>query len=128
MTIIYFIFLQIGNKIIQIRLAINHNWMAVSKISINLPASHGIVKALIPKHWEYKAIAVPWNLIGEDFIIWFEADGRNMHRAIVIGIKAISINKYPSFEKLETVKKIKPITRENKHNLNLNGELLFLKI
>ena len=115
-------------KIIQIRLTINHNWKAVSKLSINLPASHGTIKELIPKHWEYKAIAVPWDLTGEDFMIAFEADGKNMHRAIVRGMKDISTNKYPSFKKLETVKNIKPINRENKHNLNLYGEFLFLKI
>ncbi len=61
-------------------------------------------------------------------MIAFEADGKNMHRAIVRGMKDISTNKYPSFKKLETVKKIKPISRENKHNLNLKGEFLFLKI
>ncbi len=126
--IFYLISLAIGIKAIETRQTINHNWKAVSKLSINLPAIHGTVKALIPKHWEYKAIAVPWDLIGEDCIIAFEADGRNMHRAIVRGIKAISINKYPSFKKLETVKKIKPVNRENKHNLNLKGEFLFLKI
>ena len=75
------------------RLTINHNWKAVSKLSINLPAIHGTVKALIPKHWEYNAIAVPWYFIGEDFIIASEADGRNIHREIVRGMKAISINK-----------------------------------
>ena len=60
-----------------------------------MPAIHGTVKALIPKHWEYKAIALPRYLLGEDFIIASEADGRNMHREIVRGKKAISINKYP---------------------------------
>ena len=64
-------------------------------MSINFPAIHGTVNELIPKHWEYRAIAVPWYLIGEDFIIASEADGRNMHREIVRGIKAKSINIYP---------------------------------
>ena len=89
------ILLQIGTKTIQIRLTINHNWKAVSLLSINLPAIQGTVKELIPKHCEYKAIALPWYFIGEDFIIASEADGRNMHMAIVVGMKDISINKYP---------------------------------
>ena len=70
--------------------------MAVSKLSNNLPAIHGTVKELIPKHWEYKAIAVPWCLIGEEFIIESEADGRNIHREIVSGMKDMIINRYPS--------------------------------
>ena len=73
-------------------------------MSINLPAIHGTIKELIPKHWEYKAIAVPWYLIGEEFIIEAEADGRNIHREIVRGINAISINRYPSIKKLESEK------------------------
>ena len=77
----------------QIRPKINHTGKAVSKLSISLPAIHGIFKALMPKHWEYKAIADPWYLIGEEFIIESEADGRNIHRAIVNGMKDISINK-----------------------------------
>ena len=89
------IFLEIGSKNIQIRLIINHNWKAVPELSINLPAIHGTIKELKPKHCEYKAIAEPWYLIGEVFIIASEADGRNMHREIVRGMKAISINKYP---------------------------------
>ena len=93
-----------------------------------MPAIHGTVKALIPKHWEYKAIAVPWYLIGEDFIIDSEADGRNMHREIVRGMKAITIKRYPSSKKLDNDKKIKPISIDIKHNLNLKGEFLFLKI
>ena len=97
-------------------------------MSINFPAIHGIVKELIPKHWEYKAMAEPRYLIGEDFIIASEADGRNIQREIVIGIKAISINRYPSFKKFETDRRINPINSENKHNLNLKGEFLFLKI
>tara|TARA_B100001029_G_C14635926_1_gene221698 strand:- start:190 stop:312 length:123 start_codon:yes stop_codon:yes gene_type:complete len=40
----------------------------------------------MPKHWEYKAMAVPRYLIGDDFIIASEAEGRNMHREIVIGM------------------------------------------
>ena len=64
-------------------------------MSINLPASNGIVKELIPKHWEYKAIDVPLYLTGEDFIIASEADGRKMHKEIVIGMNDISIKKYP---------------------------------
>ena len=64
-------------------------------LSINLPAIHGIVKALIPKHWEYKAIGLPWYLIWEDLMIESEADGKNIHIEIVRGIKDISINKYP---------------------------------
>ena len=97
-------------------------------MSINLPAIQGIVKELIPKHWEYKAIAVPWYLIGEDFINESEADGRNIHREIVRGMKAKSINRYPLSNKLESDKKIKPISRVIKHNLNLKDEFLFLKI
>ena len=97
-------------------------------MSINFPAIHGTVKELIPKHWEYKAIAEPWYLIGEDFIIASEAEGRNIHREIVIGMKAISINRYPLSKKLESDKKIKPMSSDIKHNLNLKGEFLFLKI
>ena len=123
----YLIFLDIGTKARQIRLTINHNWKAVSKLSINLPAIQGIVKELIPKHWEYKAIAVPWYWIGEDFIIESEADGRNIHREIVIGMKAKSINIYPLSNKLESDKKIKAIIRDIKHNLNFKDEFLFLK-
>ena len=124
----YFIFLQKGTKTIQIRLTINHSWKAAPWLSINFPAIHGTVKELIPKHWEYKAIAVPWYLIGEDFIIASDADGRNIHREIVIGIKAISTNKYPLFKKFETDRKINPVNSEIKHNLNLRGEFLFLNI
>ena len=124
----YLIFLDIGTKTTQIRLTINHKWKAVLKLSINLPAIQGIVKELIPKHWEYKAIAVPWYLIGEDFIIESEADGRNMHREIVRGMKAKSINIYPLSNKLESDNKIKPISSDIKHNLNLKDEFLFLKI
>ena len=82
----------------------------------------------MPKHWEYKAMAEPWYLIGEDFIIASDADGRNIHREIVIGMKAKSINKYPAYKKFETDNKINPISNEIKHNLNLKGEFLFLKI
>ena len=121
-------FLDIGTKAKQIRLTINHKWKAVFKLSINLPAIQGIVKELIPKHWEYKAIAEPWYLIGDDFIIESEADGRNMHSENVRGMKAKSINRYPLRNRLESDKKIKPITSDIKHNLNLKDEFLFLKI
>ena len=84
-----------------------------------MPAIHGTVKALIPKHWEYKAIALPRYLLGEDFITASEADGRNMHREIVRGMKAKSINRYPLRNKLESDKRIKPISKDIKHNLNL---------
>ena len=93
--VFYFIYFEIGNKIIQIKPTINHNWNAVAKLSIKLPAIHGIVKALIPKHWEYNAMAEPRYLTGEEFIIAFEAVGRNMHREIVSGMKAKSTKKYP---------------------------------
>ena len=49
-----------------------------------------------------------------------------MHRAIVIGIKAISINKYPLMKKFESDKKTKPINNDVKHNLNLYDDFLFL--
>ena len=111
--------LQIGIKNIHTRLTINHTWNAVLLVSINFPAIHGIIKALTPKHWEYKAIAEPRYLIGEDFIIESEAEGRNIHRAIVIGMKAITINIYPLSKKFEMDKKIKPISNDIKHNLNL---------
>ncbi len=97
-------------------------------MSINFPAIHGTVNELIPKHWEYKAIAEPWYFTGEDFIIASEAEGRNIHREIVSGMKAISINIYPSIKKFESDKKIKPMSSEIKHDLNLKGEFLFLKI
>ena len=73
-------------------LIINHNWIALAWTSINLPAIHGIVKALIPKHWEYKAIADPLFLLGDDLIIKSEAEGRKAHNEIVMGIKAIKTN------------------------------------
>ena len=82
----------------------------------------------MPKHWEYKAITEPWYLIGAEFIIAFEADGRNIHSEIDRGIKDININKYPSSKKFESDKKIKPMSSDIKHNLNLTGESLFLKI
>ena len=110
------------------RLMINHKWKAVSYLSINLPAIKGIVKELIPKHWEYKAIADPRYLIGEDFIIASEADGRNMHNAIVRGMKAISISKYALSKKFETAKRIKPVSNDIKHNINLKDKLFSLKI
>ena len=40
-------------------------------------------------------MAAPRYLIGEDFIIASEAEGRTIHREIVRGLKAIIINKYP---------------------------------
>ena len=48
-----------------------------------------------------------------------EADGRNIHREIVRGMKAITINRYPSDKKVESDNKIKPIRSDLKHNLNL---------
>ena len=121
-------FLDIGIKAKQIRLTISHTGKAVSKLSINLPAIHGTVKALIPKHWEYKAITLPRYLFGEDFIIASEADGRNIHMELVRGMKAIRINRYPKRKKFESDKKIKPISRNIKHNSNLYDEFLFLNI
>ena len=102
--------------------------MAVLLLSISLPAIHGIVKALIPKHWEYKAKAEPWYFLGEDFIIASEADGRNIHRDIVRGMKAISINKYPKTKKFDSDNKVKPNSNDIRHSLNLKDESLFLKI
>ena len=46
----------------------------------------------------------PLYLTGEDFIIASDADGRNIHRENVMGIKATSINKYASYKKFENVK------------------------
>ena len=118
--------LQIGIKNIHTRLIVNHTSNAVLLVSINFPAIHGIIKALTPKHWEYKAIAEPRYLIGEDFIIESEAEGRNIHRAIVIGMKAITINIYPLSKKFEMDKQINPISNDIKHNSNLSDEFLFL--
>ena len=95
-------------------------------MSINFPASNGIVKVLIPKHWEYNAIAEPWYLIGEDFIIASEAEGRNMHREIVRGMKAIIINIYPLSKKFESDKEMKPISNNIKHSLKLKDGFLCL--
>ena len=50
-----------------------------------------------------------------------------MDSAIVSGIKAISISKYPLSKKFESDKKINPISNEIKHNLNLKDESLSLK-
>ena len=97
-------------------------------MSIDFPAIQGMVKALIPKHWEYKAIAEPWYLTGEDLMIESDAEGRNIHTAIVRGIKAISMKMYPFINRFEIDKKIKPISNDIKHNLNLKDELLFLII
>tara|TARA_B100000965_G_C18887072_1_gene454542 strand:+ start:256 stop:432 length:177 start_codon:yes stop_codon:yes gene_type:complete len=58
-------------------------------------------------------------LIGEEFMIASDADGRNMLREIVIGMKAKSTNKYPLYNKFETDNKAKPIINEIKHDLNL---------
>lgn len=66
--------------------------------------------------------------MGAEFIIASEAEGKNIHRDIVSGMKAISINRYPSSKKLESDKKIKPISSDIKHNLNLKDGFLFLKI
>ena len=85
-----------------------------------------MAKALIPKHWEYKAIAEPRYLIGEVFIIASDAEGRKMHKAIVRGIKAKIINRFPLTKKFERDKKMKPISNDIKHNLNLKEESLLL--
>ncbi len=82
----------------------------------------------MPKHWEYIAIAEPWYLIGDDFMIESDAEGKNIHIAIVIGMKAISINKYPLIKKFESDKKINPISKDMMHNLNLKDEFWFLSI
>ena len=73
-------------------------------------------------------MAEPRYLIGEVFMIASEAEGRNMHRPIVRGMKAISIKKYPLSNKFESDRKINPINNDSKHNLNLKYEFLFLKI
>ena len=54
-----------------------------------------------------------------------EAEGRNKHKEIVIGMKAISIIKYPLIKKVERVKRIDPISNDIKHNLNLKDEVFF---
>ena len=48
-----------------------------------------------------------------------EADGRNIQREIVRGMKAKRIKRYPSSKKFESDKQIKPISSDIKHNLNL---------
>ena len=73
-------------------------------------------------------MAEPLCLIGADFIIASEAEGRKIHREMVRGIKAININRYPSIRKFERDKKTKHINSDIKHNLNLKGEFLYLKI
>ena len=65
-------------------------------------------------------------MIGEDFIIESDAEGRKMHREMVIGKKAKSINKFPFTKKLERDNKIKPIINDIKHIVNLNDEFLLL--
>tara|TARA_B100000214_G_C23526772_1_gene427544 strand:+ start:305 stop:490 length:186 start_codon:yes stop_codon:yes gene_type:complete len=57
-----------------------------------------------------------------------EADGKNIHREIVRGMKAKITTRYPSFKKFEIDSKIKPIRSEIKHSMNLKDEFLFLKI
>ena len=64
-----------------------------------------------------------WN-----FIIASDAEGRNIHKAIVRGIKAIITNIYPLSKKFDKDKKLKLISNDIKLNLNLKDELLFLKI
>ncbi len=51
---------------------------------------------------------------------------RNIHRAIVGGMKDISINKYPFNKKFERDKRIKPNSKEIKQNLNFKVEYLLL--
>ena len=60
--------------------------------------------------------------IGEDFIIAFDTEGRNIHRAIVSGMKDISINKYSFTKKFESDKRIKPNSIHIRHNLNFAVE------
>ena len=120
--------MQIGIRIIQIRQTINHKWKAVSRLSINFPEIQWMAKALMPKHCEYNAIAEPLYRIGDDFIIASDAVGRNIHKAIVRGMKAISINIYPLRKRFDRDNKIKPVSNDIRHNLNLKDELLFLKI
>ena len=55
-----------------------------------------------------------------------DAEGRNIQRAIVRGMKDKSINKYQLRSKLESAKKIKPTNNDIKHNLNLKDDFLFL--
>ena len=64
--------------------------------------------------------------IGEDIIIAFDTEGRNIHRAIVSGMKDKSINKYPFTKKFERDKRRKPNSKEIKHNLNFKVEFSFL--
>ena len=80
----------------------------------------------MPKHWEYKAIAEPRCLIGDDFIIASDAEGRNIHSAIVRGTKDKSINIYPLNKKFESDKEMKPIRNNIKHNLKLKDGFLYL--
>ena len=87
-----------------------------------------MAKALMPKHCEYNAIAEPWYCNGDDFIIASDAVGRNIHKAIVRGMKAISINIYPLRKRFDRDNKIKPVSNDIRHNLNLKDEFLFLKI
>ncbi len=119
-------FFVIGRSNIQIMLEINHNCIPLLEWSINFPANHGAVSALIPKHWEYKAIAEPLLLIGDTLTIASEADGRNMQNAIVIGIREIRINKYPLIKRFESDKQMKPKNKLDKHKINFKDVFLCL--
>ena len=73
-------------------------------------------------------MAEPRYLTGEDLMIESEAVGKNIQRETVRGMKAKIINRYPLSKILESDNKIKPINSDIKHNLNLKGEFLFLKM
>ena len=68
----------------------------------------------------------PLYLIGEDLIIASDAEGRNIHRAIVRGMKAKVVNTCPLTKKLRRDKKTKAISNNIKHNRNLKNYSLFL--
>ena len=80
-------------------------------------------ETLIKFSTDFSTQVIP-NLVGK-IATW---ENKNIHRDIVSGMKAISINRYPSSKKFESDKKIKPMSSDIKHNLNLKGEFLFLKI
>ena len=64
--------------------------------------------------------------VGEYFIIESDAEGRNIHKPIVRGMKAKSINIYPLSKKFESDKEMKPISKNIKHSLKLKDGFLCL--
>ena len=86
-----------GKSTRQLRLIISQMSIPLPWRSIILPATNGAINALIAKHWENKAIAMPLCSMGEIFVIASVAVGRKAANAIAKGIWAIKTKITPSF-------------------------------